>query len=92
MNQEIDIEPNFRFCWSLAWRLILLTLLVGTMPIATVIICFGVAVPAIPTPLNFIALAVAPALILIASVSFSLKILLSKNFKGANVKFRRSNA
>lgn len=92
MKEIVEIEPSFEFCWALAWRLLLLSSLLGFMPFATAAICFGVAGRAIPTPLNYIALIGSMFIVMVAALAFALKILLSKEFRGAKVRFHSSNA
>jgi hypothetical protein len=92
MNEVVEIEPNFEFCWALSWRLLLLSSLIGIMPFATAAICFGIAGRAIPAPFNYIALIGSLLIVMVASLAFALKILLSKEFRGAAIRFHPSNA
>tara|TARA_R110001599_G_scaffold109366_2_gene272909 strand:+ start:590 stop:868 length:279 start_codon:yes stop_codon:yes gene_type:complete len=92
LTKDTKIEPSFQFCWALSWRLILLSILIGILPVATATICIGVAGAAMPSTINLLLLVTANALIILASFSISLKILLSKNFKGSTIRFYQNNA
>lgn len=87
-----SIEPNFAFCWALSWRLLMLSALIGFMPVAMMALTIGVLGRAIPTPFNYLALITAIFIAIIAAVAFALKILLSKNFRNASIRFYAESA
>lgn len=91
MTEESKIEPSFQFCWALSWRVILLSILIGIMPLATANLCIGVAGAAMSSVVNVVLLVLANIVVVLASFSLSLKILLSKSFKGSNIRFYTNN-
>lgn len=81
------IEPSFQFCWALAWRLILLSVGIGILPLATVNICLSIAGAALPGFIAIVVLVIGNVLTIVAAFSVALKILLSKSFKSSFVRF-----
>ncbi|PTY38448.1 hypothetical protein BGP77_12115 [Saccharospirillum sp. MSK14-1] len=86
-ERKHEIEPSFEFCWTLAWRLILLSLLIGALPFVLVNLCLGIVVTAFPAILSAIVLIAGNVLILIMALTVALKILLSKTHKNAYIRF-----
>ncbi|GGB96895.1 hypothetical protein GCM10011352_23800 [Marinobacterium zhoushanense] len=90
-STSFKIEPSFQFCWSLAWRLILLSMGIGILPLATVNICLSVAGAALPDFLSTALLIIGNWLTVVTAFSIALNILLSKNFKKTYVRFYNEN-
>ena len=84
---EFAIEPNFQFCWALAWRLLFLSAGIALIPLMVVNLCFGVLGILAPGFLVAVALILGNVLIIILAFAFSLKILLSQKFKNAFIRF-----
>lgn len=84
-----EIEPSFEFCWTLAWRLILLSLLIGALPFILINLCLGIVVTAFPALLAAIVMTAGNVLILILALTVALKIMLSKTHKNAYIRFYR---
>lgn len=91
MNNENMSEPSFEFCWSFGWRLIILTALIGGLPLALLNLCLWVIGQEIRIPFENIIFFVTNFLVLNCAVSFALKMLLSKGFGGVTAWFLPKN-
>ena len=87
IDKNFEIEPDFRFCWTLAWRLIFLSLTIGLIPLLAVNLCLGIVGAALPGVLAVGALVVGNILVLVLAFTISLKILLSKSYKNSFIRF-----
>lgn len=87
VGAEFAIEPSFQFCWTLAWRLVFLSVGIALIPLMVVNLCIGVLGIFIPSLFVAGALILGNILAIILAFAFSLKILLSRNFKNAFIRF-----
>ncbi|MEH6565775.1 MAG: hypothetical protein V7756_10670 [Halopseudomonas sp.] len=79
-------EPDFAFCWSLAWRLVLLSVAIGILPLLLFNLCVNLALM-LTLGFTWLPLLVGNTLIVIGAFCVSLKILLSRSFNHSFIRF-----
>jgi len=87
INGDFQIEPDFQFCWTLAWRSVLLSVAIGVIPLGVVNLCLGIVGAALPGLIAIGALVAGNILVIVLAFTISLKILLSKTYKNSFVRF-----
>jgi len=85
-QRVFQTEPDFSFCWALAWRLLLLSTAISFVPL----IFFNLLVSTVislTVGYSWILVLLGNTLIVLGALSLALKVFLSKSFNGSSVRF-----